>query len=178
MPGTGFRARLLQAFGPAMGPVALADGLRAAGGGAVGLALAAVLLAPHADLRLALAMIAPAARAHRVQFGRELKSGAHLGDDEHRRHCRADIADHRPKVGGEGELGAGDVVQYGRGPIGHGRSLWNRGIALPDAGCGRRIFSRGHRARGVPQRGCQPTGREAFSSGFLIAPGTLLDRLV
>lgn len=59
MPGTGFRARLLQAFGPAMGPVALADGLRAAGGGAVGLALAAVLLAPHADLRLALAMIAP-----------------------------------------------------------------------------------------------------------------------
>ena len=26
MPGTGFRARLLQAFGPAMGPVALADG--------------------------------------------------------------------------------------------------------------------------------------------------------
>lgn len=46
MPGMRLRARLLHAFGPAMGPVALAEGLRAAGGGAVGLALAAVLLAP------------------------------------------------------------------------------------------------------------------------------------
>lgn len=59
MPGMRFRARLLRALGPTMGPVAPVEGLRAAGGGALGLALAAVLLAPHADLRLALAMIAP-----------------------------------------------------------------------------------------------------------------------
>lgn len=59
MPAVRFRARLLRAVGPTMGAVALAEGLRAAGGAALGLALAAVLLAPHADLRLALAMIAP-----------------------------------------------------------------------------------------------------------------------
>lgn len=51
--------RALQAIGPAMARVATREGVRAALGASVGLALASLLLAPKADLHLALAMIAP-----------------------------------------------------------------------------------------------------------------------
>lgn len=51
--------RVLHAVGPAMAPGVPREGARAAFGAALGLALAAVFLAPKADLHLALAMIAP-----------------------------------------------------------------------------------------------------------------------
>ncbi|HVL19608.1 MAG TPA: HPP family protein [Amaricoccus sp.] len=51
--------RVRQSLGPAMARVATLEGARAGIGAAIGLGLASLFLVPNADLRLALAMIAP-----------------------------------------------------------------------------------------------------------------------